>query len=138
MKKGFTFIEIIITLALLAIVSTIILFSFNALNNKQALDKNIDFIKSLINQARVNALNSKNGKDQTIIFSTSSVVYDNNIFELNDNVTLQSYNMATNTVIFNRITGNPSATGTFIYMIKNGDDIYATTSIIINNLGIIE
>lgn len=137
-QKGFTFIEMIISLSLLVMISTLILVSFNSLNNKQSLDKQIDFIKSSINQTRTNAINSKNGLDQNIKFSTTSITYDNKIINLENNISLSSYTTGTNTVSFSRLSGFPNATGTLIYKLQKGSTVIATSGIIINNLGIIE
>lgn len=137
-QKGFSFIEMIISLSLLVMISTLIFFSFNSLNNKQSLDKQVDFIKSSINQTRINAINSKNAVNQIISFSTTSISYDNKTINLENNVYLMSYTTGTTTIYFSRISGFPSATGTLIYKLQKGDTIIATSSIIVNNLGIIE
>ncbi len=137
-KKGFSFIEMIISLSLLLLISSLIFISFNSLNNRQSLDKQIDFIKSSINQTRTNALNSKNGENQNITFSTTSITFDNKNYLLHSNVVLNSYTLSTTTINFSRVTGLPSATGTLIYKIQNGDSVVATSGIIINNLGILE
>lgn len=137
-QKGFSLIEIIISIGLVVILSTLILFSFNALNNRQSFDKQLDFIKSSINQTRVNALNSKNSIDQSITFGTTSIVYDNKEFILENDIELQVYTMSTSTIIFHRLTGFPNATGTLIYNLKKGGQVVSSSSIIINNLGILD
>ncbi len=137
-NRGFTLIEMMMTIILLTIISSIIFFSFNALNNKNTLDKQIDLVKNLINQTRVNALNSKNGVDQSIILGTTTIRYNNQNFDLNNGVELYSYNTSTSSIIFYRITGLSSATGTFVYALKKGGIVISTSSISINNLGIVE
>ena len=137
-QKGFSFMEIIISVALIVMISTLIFFSFNSLNNRQSFDKQTDFIKSTINKARINALNLKNGQDQVITFSTSSIIYDGNRFDFDNDFILSKYTFPTNTLIFYRLTGLPNATGTLIYNLKEDNKVIASSSIIINNLGIIE
>lgn len=137
-QLGFSFIEMIISLSLLTIISSLVFFSFNSLNDRQSLDKQVDFIKSSINQTRINAINSKDNSNQSILFSSTSILYDNKQIDLENNIYLMQYTTATNTIIFSRISGMPNATGTLIYKLQKGDDIIATSSIIINNLGIIE
>jgi prepilin-type N-terminal cleavage/methylation domain-containing protein len=137
-QKGFSFIEMIVSLSLLAMISSLTFFSFNSLNNKQSLDKQVDFIKSSINQTRVNAMNSKNAINQIINFSTTSITYDGKTINLENGISLSSYSTATNTISFSRISGFPNATGTIIYKLQKGNTVIATSSIIINNLGIIE
>lgn len=138
LKRGFSFIEMIISLSLLVMISTLIFFSFNSLNNKQSLDKQVDFIKSSINQTRTNAINSKNGTDQVFSFASSSITYNQQVFNLDNSVYLSSYTTGTKDITFSRITGFPSATGTLVYKLQKGGTVMATSSIIINNLGIIE
>ncbi len=138
LKQGFSFIEMIISLSLLVMISTLIFFSFNSLNNKQSLDKQVDFIKSSINQTRTNAINSKNGTDQIFTFASSSITYNQQVFNLDNSVYLSSYTTGTKDITFSRITGFPSATGTLVYKLQKGGTVIATSSIIINNLGIIE
>jgi prepilin-type N-terminal cleavage/methylation domain-containing protein len=137
-QKGFSLIEIIISIGLIVIISTLTYFSSNALNNRQSFDKQLDFIKSSISQTRVNALNSKNGTDQSITFGTTSMIYNNQEFILENDIQLQSYTTSTSTIIFYRLTGFPNATGALIYNMKKGDKVVASSSIIINNLGIID
>ncbi len=137
-ERGFTLIEIMISVILLIIISSIIFFSFNSLNNKNALDKQIDLVKNLINQTRINALNSKNGIDQNITLGTTTIAYNGQIIDLIDGVELYSYNAATSSITFYRISGLTSATGTFIYALKKGNQVISTSSVGINNLGIVE
>lgn len=136
-QKGFSLIEIMFSLGILAILSTLIFFSFNALNNRQSFDKQLDFIKSSINQTRINALNSKNNTDQSITFGSSSIMYDDQQFELENGVELHLRTMPS-TITFYRLTGFPNATGTLIYNLKKGSQVVASSSIIINNLGILD
>lgn len=137
-QKGFSAIELIISLTLLIMISSLILFSFSALNNRQSLDKQIDFIKSSINKTRTNAINSLNNADQTFNFATTTITYAGQTINLESNITLSSYTTNTKNITFSRLTGFPNATGTIIYQLKKGNNVIATSSIIINNLGIIE
>lgn len=138
LQKGFSFIEMIISLGLLIMISSLILFSFSALNNKQSLDKQVDFIKSAINKTRINAINSMNNTDQTFSFATTSITYAGQNINLENNITLSSYTTNTKNITFSRLTGFPNATGTIVYKLQKGNTVIATSSIIINNLGIIE
>jgi type II secretory pathway pseudopilin PulG len=137
-QKGFSAIELIISIGLLVMISSLIFFSFNSLNNKQSLDKQVDFIKSSVNQTRTNAINSKNAVSQSINFSTNSITYDGKTINLENDISLMSNNTGTTTIYFSRISGFPSATGTLVYKLQKGNDVISTSSIIINNLGIIE
>ena len=136
--KGFTLLEMVISIALVALLSLIVFSSFNALNNKQALDRQVDFIESSVVKTRNDALNSKNNVDQKITFSTTSVTFDGVKTEFTGGISLASYSTGTSTITFYRISGTPSATGTLVYQLKQGTTVIATSSILINNLGIIE
>jgi Tfp pilus assembly protein FimT len=137
-QSGFSAIELVISLGVLIMISSMILFSFNSLNNKQSLDKQVDFIKSAINKTRTNSINSMNNTDQIISFATTSITYEGQTIDLENDITLSSYTTGTKNITFSRLTGFPNATGTMVYQLKKGDDVIATSSIIINNLGIIE
>lgn len=130
--------EMIVSLALVVFISSVVMVSFNSLNNRQALDKQVDFIESAINQTRTNALNSKNGADQTFTFATSSITYNEQTINLDSDVTLSSYTTGIKSITFYRVTGMTNATGTIEYKLQKGNTIIATSSITINNLGIIE
>ncbi len=137
-QKGFTFIEMIISLGLVAMISSLILVSFNSLNNKQSLDKQMDFIKSAIGKTRTNAINSLNGADQVFTFASTSITYNSQTIDLDPSILLSSYTTGSKNITFSRLTGYPSATGTLIYVLQKGSTVIATSSITINNLGIIE
>ena len=137
-EKGFSLIELTVSIALLVGISSLVFVSFNALNNKQALDKQVDFIESAVNKTRTDALNSKNGVDQTFSFSTNAISYNSQTINLESGITLQSNTTGANSITFYRLTGFPSATGTLVYQLKKGNTVIATSSVTINNLGIIE
>ena len=137
-QKGFTLIETIVSLALLGLISSLVFVSFNSLNNRQALDAQIDFVKSAINKTRTDALNSRDGVDQVFSFATTTITYGGKTINLENNVTLSSYTTGTRNISFYRLTGFPSATGTIVYKLQKGSKVIATSTITINNLGIIE
>ena len=138
-KKGFTLLEIMFGLSILFIISSLTFFSFKEMNNKQVLQKQIDDIKLTLNEIRMNAINSKdiNG-NHSIIFSTTSISFSNKNKTFEKGVYLYDYSTATTTLIFNRLSGLPSASGTFYFKLEKEGEILSTSSIIINNLGIIE
>ena len=137
-EKGFTLLEVIITAVIALILARIVFASFNALNNRQSLQSQVDFIESTVMKVRNDALNSKNASNQSIKFATTSLTYDGITVNLANSVSLLSYTTGTNTISFYTVTGLPTATGTLIYQLKTGNTVIATSSIIINNLGIIE
>lgn len=143
--KGFTLLELVIVVALVAIVSQLIYSSFNALNNRQILDQEIAQVKSYIQKSRMNSLNSKNGDAHGIVFATSSIsvievlaTSTKYVYTLNNRVRLVSSTLGTSTLTFARISGLPNATGTLVYIYSSGTTVVGTSTITINGAGIVQ
>ncbi len=150
-SNGFTFIEIIIVLAIFTIISSIVFASFSALTNKQALDKEVDNIKSIIQKTRLESLNAKNGNTHAITFASTTVVTSETstttttAYSISPDIVAQDINLkiigsgaATSTVFFAKITGMTNATGTITYVLKKGSTVLGTTTLKINALGTVE
>lgn len=144
-QKGFTLLELLISLALVVMVSRLVYSSFSALNNRQILDQEMAQVKSYIQKSRMNSLNSKNGDSHGIVFATSSIsvievlaTSTKYIYTLNNRVQLVSSTLGTSTLTFARISGLPNATGTLTYIYSQGSKIIGTSTIIINGAGIVQ
>ena len=137
MKKGLSVLELIISISIMIIISSIVFFSFHSLNDRTALNSEINFIKSALIKTRNNSINSKDDINHSFTFSSTTISYDNNTFALNNGISLYYTNMP-NTIIFNKISGISNASGTITYQLKKGNNIIATSTIFINSLGIIE
>ena len=142
-SKGFTLLEVIVALSIVIMLGTIIYTPLSSLNNRQILDKEVAQVESYIQKSRMNSLNSKNGDEYGIVFSSSTVRVvaiiassTTVLYTLNSRVTLASSTLGTSTVIFSRISGLPSATGTLMYVYKTGGSIVGTSTITINGLGV--
>ena len=143
--KGFTLLELIICIALVAIVGQLVYSSFNALNNRQILDQEVAQVKSYIQKSRMDSLNSKNGDSHGIMFASSSIsvieilaTSTSFIYTLNNRVRLVNSTLGTSTLTFARISGLPSATGTLTYTYSSGNMIVGTSTITINGAGIVQ
>ena len=150
-KKGFTFIEVMITLALVAIVAGLISASFSSLNNRQLVDKEVDNIKSIIQKTRLESLNSKNGSTHKVIFASTSITTaetgttTTKVYPFSSSVIMKinglkevSGGAATSSVAFAKLSGLANATGTVTYIFDGGPTNTATRTITINALGTVE
>lgn len=147
-NKGFTLLEVIVVSFIAILISGIVYSPLSDLNNRQVLDKEVAQVESYIQKSRMNSINAKNGDAYGITFSTSTVKVVSIIassttilYTLNNRVrlassTLNAGGLATTTVIFSRLTGLPSATGTLMYVYLSGSQTIGTSSITINGLGI--
>lgn len=143
--KGFTLLELIICLALVAMVSQLVYSSFSSLNNRQILDKEVAQVKSYIQKSRMNSLNSKNGDSHGIVFASSSIsvievlaTSTKYLYTLDNRVKLVSSTLGTSTLTFARISGLPNATGTLTYTYSSGNTVIGTSTITINGAGIVQ
>lgn len=143
--KGFTLLELLISITLVLIISGIVYSSFSALNNRQILDQEIARIKSYIEKSRMNSLNSKNGNEHGIRFASSSITTvevtatsTQNVFTQNNTIKLVGSTLGTTTLTFARISGLPNATGVLTYTYSSGTTVIATSTITINGAGIVQ
>jgi prepilin-type N-terminal cleavage/methylation domain-containing protein len=144
-NKGFTLLELMIVIVLTCVLSSIVYVSFTSLNNRQILDKEMAQVKSYIQKARINSLNSKNGDAHGVMFATTSLTVVEllatstlYVYVLNERIRLTSSTLGTSTLTFARISGLPSATGTLTYTYGSGSTVVGTSTITINNAGIVQ
>lgn len=151
MKKGFSLIELLVSITILGIISSIVFVSISEMQNKQALDKEKDFIKSVIHKTRLESLNSKNGNTHGLVFASTSIqkietgtttsqTYNlsSDVLLFQNNLKTVSGNLATSTIFFSKISGYTTATGTLVYILQKGSTSMATETISINALGTVE
>lgn len=149
MKRGFTLLEIMIVIGIMAIISAIILFSFGKLNSDQALDKDVLSVISLLNDARSLTLSSKGGTqygvhvegDRVVLYkgATYSPSDPENVVQgLNSMVHISSYVLAggASDILFKRLTGNTEQSGTLTLSIRNDPSVQKNITIF--ETGIVE
>jgi len=142
--RGFTLIEVLIVVFLIVLVSRIIFSSFGSLNNRQALDAQIDLIQSTVQKARLESLNSKNGIAHGVTFSSTSIaIFDQGsattrVTPYSNGIKLISHTLGTSSITFAKVTGLPSATGTLVFTLTNGNTVIASTTLSINGIGVIQ
>lgn len=127
-KKGVTAIELLIVVAVLAIIFAIVFPQFSQMRENQALKTAVSDVLSSLNKARSQTLSSLNSSeygvrfepDRVIIFtgqSYSSEALDNETINIItpatiSNVTLNDVSASVGDMFFNRLSGSPSKKGT--------------------------
>jgi prepilin-type N-terminal cleavage/methylation domain-containing protein len=148
-KKGFTIVEMIVVIALSALIVGTTVSMFSSLSNVQSLDKDAENVGAYLLKARNQTVNAKNNAVYSVHFASTTVTLfqgasyvsgssTNQVYSLSSKVSLVSYmfSPATTTITFQKMTGKPSATGTIIYTLNN--DASSTRSILIYGSGLIE
>lgn len=143
MKNGFTLIEILITLSILVILSTIVLSTFRLFDEKEALSKDFFMIISTLEKARNQTLFSKDSSSYGVHFETNQVVLfkgetysssdpENVVNKLHSKVIISNISLegAVSDVVFERLSGKTDQNGSVTITSK----IDATNSKTINIL----
>lgn len=130
--KGFTLLEMFITIAILGIVTTLVITAFSKLNSRQALDKSADLVVSILNEARSLTLSSSEATQYGVNFQTSQIVLfagasyatssvSNIITPLNSYVEIRDVSLtaSSTSVVFKRLSGKALQTGSIKVFLKN-------------------
>jgi prepilin-type N-terminal cleavage/methylation domain-containing protein len=145
--KGFTFVELLVVLAIIGIIATISAATFKNMYTTSTLKAGGSEVYRAFTNARSNTLASQDGMVYGVHLSTSTVTQfsgstyvvgssTNKVYTFEGGVTATSSLIADSpTIIFTRLTGNPSAQGT-IYL-RNSDGT-STTTIVVYTSGLIE
>ena len=72
-KKGFTLLEILITVAIVGIISSVVVYSFSKYADSSALDATNNLVISTLSQARSMSVSAKVGSPFGVHFDTKSV-----------------------------------------------------------------
>jgi Tfp pilus assembly major pilin PilA len=133
--------ELIIVIAILAILSAIVTYSFHTVRIKKQLEVTIDSISFKLEEAKTNALAGKNGSNFGVEFDTDSYTYFTgttyNSSSPNNVLTTIPENLEITTnlgggataVVFSRMTGVPQTTGTITVTNINNPSFYSEISI---------
>jgi len=127
-KKGITFIELLIVIAVIGILIAITLPQFSKIRENQVLKSGVQDVLSSIDKARSQTLSSLNSSKYGIHFESSNVIIfkgdtfnpsatDNETINIItpaniSNVTLNLISDTSGEMYFNRLSGSPSKTGT--------------------------
>lgn len=141
-KKGFTLIEILVVLALGALVTTFVALSFSKVNATEALDKNSDLVVSVLHEARAMTLSAVDDtrygvhfdEDKAVLFRGavySAASATNVATTLNSQVGIRNISLSGGgaNVVFNRLTGATAQYGTLEIYLKSAPTTYLTITI---------
>lgn len=123
--RGFTVLEVVISLAIVVVLATVIVSVFSAFNRAQSLDGATEVVVSLVQEARTLTLASREGMVYGIHFATTSVtlfagsVYtegasENDVYELSDAIEISAITLSGggSDVVFERLSGKTDESGT--------------------------
>lgn len=147
-KSGFTLIELIMVIAIMALLFGIFLGTFVKFRKNQALAMDTDTVISLLRQARNQTLSSKNSASYGVHFTApkvtiytgptySSGATDNQDFTLSSTDTILTITLSGggSDVLFNRLTGETSQNGTVVI---SSPGISETKTVTIYKTGLVE
>jgi prepilin-type N-terminal cleavage/methylation domain-containing protein len=137
-KNGFTLIEIVVVMGIMAILLTIVFASFNAFDRSQGVDKDVETIVAMVRQAQNQTLGSKNLSQYGVKLATTSVTLfagatytssdpANEVFALHAGNTIQNISLtaSSTSIVFQRLTGNTVQEGTFV--VRSADGQFSRT-----------
>lgn len=145
-QSGFSIIELLIVIALLAIVATFSIMSFIEYRDFQASRATVVDINSLIKETKQKTISAETTGQFGLYFSTSSLtVFEGSVYSptgINNKVYIfpntnlkTNFSDSSNQIVFSRLTGEASATGTIdVGSVR----LNSTTTITILGSGLIE
>lgn len=146
--KGFTFIEIVITIALIAILSTIIAVGLGRFNDRQALSVNTRIVQGVLEDARSRTLASEHASQYGVHVASSTVVMfrgdmytpgdpNNRSIALDRAVVIMEVTLEGGgvDVVFERLTGDTEHYGTIRLESKN--DPFASSTVHVRDTGLV-
>ncbi len=148
-SKGFSLVEILVTLSILAVVSAIILSSLSTNTDREALNKNTDAVASVFAEARSLTTSSKNASNYGVrLVSTGPILFKGTTYtagaSTNVPLLLNSRVVITNIlltgggsdVIFSKLNGNTTQTGSF--RVSSVSDATKYKTVVIHKTGLVE
>jgi prepilin-type N-terminal cleavage/methylation domain-containing protein len=141
--KGFSILETMTVIAIMGIILSVVMYSFNDAKARKELEITTDSIAYRLQEAKTSALSGKDGKNWGVHFDSNSYVYfSGNTYNPSDpnnssttipiNLTM-SLTGGVDTVIFSRITGKPQAIGTVT--VTNTNNTSITAGITVGEMG---
>jgi type IV fimbrial biogenesis protein FimU len=125
--KGFTLLEILISMAILGIILVIMVSTFKLFANHQAINKDAENVIEALQEARALTLASQNASQYGVHFATSTVTIftgatynastsTNKSVPLSSSATVLTISLVGggNDVVFQRLTGETAQNGTII------------------------
>lgn len=146
-KKAFTLIEILLALGIIIFITTLSFAWFPSLIKKERVNKEMDALVSLLEQARSRTLSAKNASQYGVRTETDQIIFfegsvysagaiDNVIHEMDSGVIISMG--AQQTLIFEKITGDVVDLEEFLTINLSSLDYIVNRSMIIYPTGLIE
>lgn len=144
-QKGFTFIEVLVAIAVIFILTGITVNSVGKAKEKKQIEAIADEIVSRLDQAHGNSVAGKNGSNYGVKFNSGSYVYFPGTTYISTNSNNEQTNIdpsfvLSNTIpgsddyiVFSRITGDVGYTATVTVSHINGN--VSPIDVVIGNLG---
>jgi len=149
MKKGFTLLELLITIAILSIISALTLWHWSGYKGREALSKDKMGIMAFMEEARSLSVASKNNSEFGVHIASSTITLfegssysagapENINYSMNSAVEIYSINLSNGgeDIVFNRLSGENSDFGNIILRLYN--DSNASTTITILKSGVVQ
>lgn len=147
LARGFTAVEFLIVLSILAFLTTIIFASMSSFRSVKALQIVSEDILSLMDEARSNTLSAKDSYAYGVHFEPSAIVLfrgtvysssdpNNKTVDIDGAVEISNISLAGGgaNILFQRLTGKTSQNGTVIIRLKS--DTSKTKTILIETSGV--
>ena len=148
-NRGFTLVEVLIVIAIMAILSGVVIFSFSGMRARQDVDSNTEVITSLLKEARSRTLGSIDSTTYGVFIETNQVTLfkgasyiagdpTNQTNSLSNTVTITavSLNGGGSTIMFERLTGKTNNFGTM--RVEFTSDTSVARTITVDATGLIE
>ena len=135
-KKGFTVIEILITLAILGILLAIVLPSLSNMRTSQAAQTHVEHIDTFFSEARTRTVSSQNLSRHGVNLSSSRIVlFEGETYSTGDpfitefrfepGFSIHEVSVGGGwNVVFDRLTGGTANAGWFTFGTSDGDIMY--------------
>lgn len=142
-NKGFTMIEIVIVVAIMALLLAVIATPFQSFRNSKALDTTSEEALSLLSEARGNTLSAKEGYQYGVHVESSKMVLfrggtyssldaNNKTVILDSALEISSIALAGagSDIIFDKLTGKTSQPGSFVIRVKSDTSKTRTITVV--------
>ncbi len=147
-QKGFTLTEVLVSIAIVALLGTIVMSTFFIYRKNQSLSLDTQTVSTILRQARNQTLSYKNSAVYGVHFNTTDVVLfpgsvysssnpENEVYPLNYSDTILTIMLAGggSDVIFQRLTGETSQNGSIVI---SAPGLTQTKTVTIYKTGLVE
>ena len=140
--RGVTLLETIVAVGIMMLISGVVLASLNNFRAQKTMDAAVEEVLAAFSQAHFDTISSRNDQQYGVHIDTDKVVYfvgptyttattTNVIYRFVVPVEIVSVSLAGggNDVLFDRLTGGTSDSGTFIIRAKTNNTLQTTVTI---------